>query len=313
MRWQLAGPRAAGSPAATGLLGVLVLLVVVSLGVGPVGSDRGDGAPPSQPRAPAGEAEVGSEARWWHRAWEARAEEAGRPRSAAERDGDGAVGPPAPPAAPEGDRPSRATTGSADPGDLTVAGTEAMDPGPSDDHAVSLRTVEGFDVAAGSAQAGEGTAVRYTVEMEPAVGADLLAVTAAVEEALNDPRSWVVDHRLERVDDPELADVRVVLATPDTVDELCGEAGLRTDGRYSCWNGTFAALNAMRWRTGAEGFDDLTTYRRYLINHEFGHGLGHGHVDCPAPGAAAPVMMQQTISMGACEANGWPYPDAEDP
>lgn len=176
-----------------------------------------------------------------------------------------------------------------------------------------MRTVEGFEVAAGNAVAGRGTTVRYTVEMEPAVDADLLAVTAAVEEALSDPRSWVVDHRLERVDDPNRADVRVVLATPDTVNALCGQAGLRTRGRYSCWNGTFAALNAMRWREGADGFEDLTTYRRYLINHEFGHGLGHGHVDCPAPGAPAPVMMQQTMSTGECEPNGWPYPDADGP
>ena len=66
----------------------------------------------------------------------------------------------------------------------------------------------------------------------------------------------------------------------------------------------------MRWERGADDFRDLTTYRRYLVNHEFGHGVGHGHVDGPAPGAAALVMMQQTITTGACDANGWPYPDA---
>ena len=294
------------------LLGVLLLALAVGVGSGSVDGDRIDVTAPSQLGPPAGEADVGSEARWWHRAWNGQADDAGRPPSAVERDRDGTVGPRALTAEAAEDRPATAVTGSPEPGDASAAGTEAMDPGPSDEQAVSLRTDEGFDVAAGSARAGEGTTVRYTVELEPAVVADLLAVTAAVEEALNDPRSWVADHRIERVDDPELADVRVVLATPDTVDELCGEAGLRTDGRYSCWNGTFAALNAMRWHTGADGFDDLTTYRRYLINHEFGHGLGHGHVDCPAPGAAAPVMMQQTISTGACEANGWPYPDADD-
>ena len=172
------------------------------------------------------------------------------------------------------------------------------------------RTAEGFEVSPGTARQGSGAVVTYTVEREPAVGADLLALTAAVEEALNDPRSWSRDHTLQRVEDPATADVRVLLATPSTVDRLCAEAGLDTEGRYSCWSGTFAALNARRWRQGAQDFDELTTYRRYLVNHEFGHGLGHGHLECPAPGALAPVMMQQTIGTGGCEANGWPYPDA---
>lgn len=190
------------------------------------------------------------------------------------------------------------------------AGPEGDDLGPPAAASPAMRSAEGFDVAAGVVASGEGELVTYTVELEPAVGEDLLALTAAVEEALHDPRSWSGDHRLRRVEDPAEADVRVVLATPDTVDRLCGEAGLRTEGLYSCWNGIFAALNAMRWQRGADDFSDLTTYRRYLVNHEFGHGLGHGHVDCPAPGAAAPVMMQQTITTGACDANGWPYPEA---
>lgn len=169
---------------------------------------------------------------------------------------------------------------------------------------------EGFEVSRGTSHQGSGPVVTYTVELEPAVGGDLLAFTAAVEEALHDPRSWARDHTLRRIDDPASARIRVLLATPTTVDRLCAENGLDTEGRYSCWNGTFAALNARRWRSGAQDFDQLTIYRRYLVNHEFGHGLGHGHLDCPAPGAAAPVMMQQTISTGGCEPNGWPYPDA---
>jgi hypothetical protein len=172
------------------------------------------------------------------------------------------------------------------------------------------RTEEGFEVSRGTARHGNGPIVTYTVERERVVGVDLLALTAAVEEALHDPRSWSRDHTLRRVEDPAAADIRVLLATPSTVDRLCAETGLDTEGRYSCWNGTFAALNARRWRQGAQDFDELTTYRRYLVNHEFGHGLGHGHLECPAPGALAPVMMQQTIGTGGCEANPWPYPDA---
>ena len=50
----------------------------------------------------------------------------------------------------------------------------------------------------------------------------------------------------------------------------------------SCQNGTRVVLNAKRWLLGAESYrSDLTNYRRYLVNHEFGHALGKRHVDCP--------------------------------
>jgi hypothetical protein len=99
-----------------------------------------------------------------------------------------------------------------------------------------------------------------------------------------------------------------VVATPETVDALCARAGLRTAGIYSCWNGRFAALNARRWEVGADGFPDIATYRTYLVNHEVGHGLGYGHLGCPATGEPAPVMMQQSKGLADCVANGWPYP-----
>ena len=52
----------------------------------------------------------------------------------------------------------------------------------------------------------------------------------------------------------------------------------------------------------------LALYRRYLVNHVVGHLLGHGHSSCQAAGARAPVMMQQTMGVGACRANGRPLP-----
>ncbi len=161
----------------------------------------------------------------------------------------------------------------------------------------------------GSAVAGTtGRLWRYTVEVEPSLGLDVDEVAAIVRAALTDDRSWARTRTLEQVTDPSKARIRVVLATPDTVDELCGRAGLRTVGIYSCWNGRFAALNSWRWDAGANGFPDIETYRNYLVNHEFGHGLGYGHVGCPREGALAPVMMQQSMRLDGCVANGWPYP-----
>jgi len=167
---------------------------------------------------------------------------------------------------------------------------------------------EGFLVAAGGGVHGTGQRWRYTVEVEPATGLDLDDVVREVTLALTDERSWAATRTLEQVGDPAAARIRLLIATPDTVDRLCAQVGLRTAGIFSCWNGRFAALNSWRWEVGATGFEDIRTYRSYLVNHEFGHGLGYGHVGCPSQGGPAPVMMQQSKGLDGCRPNGWPYP-----
>ncbi|HNV16021.1 MAG TPA: DUF3152 domain-containing protein, partial [Dermatophilaceae bacterium] len=75
----------------------------------------------------------------------------------------------------------------------------------------------------------------------------------------------------------------------------------------SCWWGGRAVLNLHRWVRGSATYGtDLTSYRTYLVNHEVGHGLGHRHVSCPAPGRPAPIMVQQTLGLEGCRA--WPWP-----
>jgi hypothetical protein len=51
---------------------------------------------------------------------------------------------------------------------------------------------------------------------------------------------------------------------------------------------------------------DLVAYHAYMVNHEVGHALGHGHQFCTHPGRSAPVMMQRTKGLGACKPNPWP-------
>ena len=236
---------------------------------------------------------------------------------------------PAPPAtapvAPAVPDPQVEPQDPADPTDVGLAGApdaedtvEASDDPdadtaePTDGEAEARGPVESTFLVASvpdaGAVVGTGPRWRYTIEVEPRLGVDVEALAVEVRAALTDERSWARTRTLEQVDDPARARIRVVLASPDTVDELCGRVGLRTAGIYSCWNGRFAALNSWRWEVGADAFDDITTYRNYLVNHEFGHGLGYGHVGCPAEGAPAPVMMQQSKGVGDCVANGWPYP-----
>lgn len=232
---------------------------------------------------------------------------------------------PAPSPAP-GPPGGYAATGGTGPHDEAVPAAEAEDtvaapladsrgpevgppPPPREERAGPVETT--FLVASvpeSGAVAGTGRRWRYTIEVEPGLGIDPEELAVEVRAALTDDRSWARTRTLEQVDDPSAARIRVVLASPDTVDELCGRVGLRTAGIFSCWNGRFAALNSWRWENGADGFPDITTYRNYLVNHEFGHGLGYGHVGCPAAGAPAPVMMQQSKGVGDCVANGWPYP-----
>lgn len=165
-----------------------------------------------------------------------------------------------------------------------------------------------FAVAPGGSQlVGEGEVVTYTVEVEGGIGLDPVEVSAVVDDILADPRSWTAQGRwaYQRVDvEP---DARILLASPDTTDALC--LPLDTEGRYSCRNGQDVVLNAVRWTEGADTWgEDVEGYRGYLVNHEFGHFLGNGHVGCPGPGQLAPVMMQQTIAVDGCLPSAWPYP-----
>jgi len=155
---------------------------------------------------------------------------------------------------------------------------------------------------------GRGTLYRYIVEVERGLAIDGQRFAATVERILGDPRGWTAGGAvaLQRVRSGPVA-FRVTLASPTTTDRLC--APLDTDGIYSCEAGGRVVLNAWRWLRGARAYrTDLAAYRTYLVNHEVGHALGHGHASCPALGAPAPVMVQQTITTEGCHANPWPLP-----
>ncbi|RMH67955.1 MAG: DUF3152 domain-containing protein [Actinomyces sp.] len=150
----------------------------------------------------------------------------------------------------------------------------------------------------------------FAVATEAATGVDPGEVAAFVDETLSDPRSWIaagVGFRRVPWAERGAGAIALVVATPATVDRLC--APLRTNGIYSCGRNGWIALNLERWLGATSDWPaDLTTYRRYLVQHEIGHYLGRSHQACPGPGLPAPVMMQQTKGLDGCLPNPWPVP-----
>jgi hypothetical protein len=160
-----------------------------------------------------------------------------------------------------------------------------------------------------AAPAGDGSvpagAMTYRVEVERGLPYDAAAFARAVDRTLGDPRSWAARTGRSMVRVGGEADLRIVLASPDTTDDLC--APLTTKGQVSCRNGADVVINALRWAQGAPTYgDDVAAYRIYVVNHEVGHGLGHAHLPCTGRGDPAPVMLQQTLGLHGCRANPWP-------
>ncbi|TDD34021.1 DUF3152 domain-containing protein [Nonomuraea terrae] len=162
-----------------------------------------------------------------------------------------------------------------------------------------------YTVVRGEAPArpGRGKVIRYLVEVEDGLPFDPRSFADEVHRTLNDIRGW---GRFRRVDRPPVR-LRVALSSPRLTDRECKP--LRTGGELSCWNGRRSIINALRWAKGVRQYgDDLDAYRHYVISHEVGHGLGHRHRPCPGPGRLAPVMTQQSKSLGRCRPNPWPFP-----
>ena len=152
-----------------------------------------------------------------------------------------------------------------------------------------------------------GRLIRYDVKVEKNLDISPDAAAVVIAGILNDQRSWrgTGRWRFELVSgDSDQAELHAYIVTPGTTDRLC--APLQTRGEVSCQNGNRVVLNAKRWQLGAKSYgSDLTNYRVYLVNHEFGHYIGFGHVKCPGPGRPAPVMMQQTKGLGGCRKSPW--------
>ncbi|MER6994171.1 DUF3152 domain-containing protein [Streptomyces sp. NPDC000410] len=174
-------------------------------------------------------------------------------------------------------------------------------------------TVPGFDKAPG-----KGEKIRYRIDVEKGLPLDAKLFAEAVHKTLNDDRSWAHGGAMsfERISSGEPKFV-ITLASPGTTATWCAKSGLDTTvDNVSCDSAATqrVMINAFRWAQGAETYGPaaMFAYRQMLINHEVGHRLGHGHVNCRTPGALAPVMQQQTKSLDLdgveCRPNPWVHP-----
>ncbi|MFE0335458.1 DUF3152 domain-containing protein [Streptomyces sp. NPDC058955] len=176
-----------------------------------------------------------------------------------------------------------------------------------------FEAVPGLDKAPGT-----GQKYRYRVDVEKGLGLDAKLFARAVQQTLNDKRSWAGRGAMtfERISSGE-PDFVITLASPGTTGAWCAKSGLDTTvDNVSCDSASTerVMINAFRWAQGSETFGPkaMLAYRQMLINHEVGHRLGRNHVSCRTPGALAPVMQQQTKSLEidgiACRPNPWVHP-----
>jgi len=150
------------------------------------------------------------------------------------------------------------------------------------------------------------TVHRYAVKVEGGTGIDAGAAAREIAGVLNDPRGWI-GYRgasFELVPDATQVEFTIYVASPPTTNRMC--LPLQTLGTWSCRHGDDVILNSDRWTLQTPTFTDVAAYRAYLVNHEVGHFLGHGHRQCGGKGEVAPVMMQQSKGLAGCQPNAWP-------
>jgi hypothetical protein len=206
---------------------------------------------------------------------------------------------------------SATVTAHADSEDVPSAGATAA-PLLSSVPASGTGSLSAVDIPAGPVKA-TGRTVRYGIDIEDGLPVSAADFATVVHGVLVDDRGWQTQDnvRFVPVSPAERSaggavDILITLASPQLTAKLCAPLDTSVQ-QVSCWNGSRSVLNLTRWVGGASTYGaDLTSYRQYLVSHEVGHGLGHGHVHCSAPGSPAPVMVQQTKDLEGCTA--WPWP-----
>ncbi|MEX0748665.1 MAG: DUF3152 domain-containing protein [Candidatus Saccharimonadales bacterium] len=175
------------------------------------------------------------------------------------------------------------------------------------------RSITGFDYCITppdpepTSPASLATHFTYSVNTRGETESDLSQFKAQAAATLNDARGWA-QAGVSTTAVSSGGDFILWLAAPDTMTSFSSACS----AEYSCRVGQNVVINDARWQNATSAWNSaggsLRDYRHMVINHEVGHFLGHGHYGCPAPGARAPVMQQQSIDLDGCKFNPWPLP-----
>lgn len=147
--------------------------------------------------------------------------------------------------------------------------------------------------------------VTYTISTKGYTSSDLGEFAAQVHDTLNDSRGWAqLGVSFKQVQQGGQFDLVLSQA------ELLPSFSSGCSAEWSCRVGKSVIVNDARWRGATTAWNqaggNIRDYRHMVINHEVGHWLGHGHLNCSAPGAPAAVMQQQSIDLQGCAFNPWP-------
>ena len=125
----------------------------------------------------------------------------------------------------------------------------------------------------------------------------------------NDPNGWTHRYKCSIAKgSKDESDVQVAFASPEELSRAFGPDNAKLSISLvdvSAHPSTKPTIyfNVRNWNCVPERFTgSLSTYRKYLVQHECGHALFHvwNHDESPASGTC-PVMMQQTKGTASCE------------
>jgi hypothetical protein len=204
-----------------------------------------------------------------------------------------------------------------------------------------------FTIVPGEGEPVGSAPVRWvSIAVEDGIEADPSAFARFILAALNDNRGWGSEQRMQFVQTDGVADYKILLASPFTAAAICpdnhvaaivgpvmeatpsadAEAPATADPGLSA--GDEAAevdpearnpacalegeivISMYEWSAGFVAFgQDRTAARQYIAGHQLGHLFGHEESECAS--GLARVMDNQRVEMPQCEANPWPFPEAE--
>lgn len=204
-----------------------------------------------------------------------------------------------------------------------------------------------FTIVPGEGEPVGNAPVRWvSIAVEDGIEADPSAFARFVLAALNDNRGWGSEQRMQFVQTDGVADYKIMLASPFTAAAICPDnhvaaivgpvmeatpsaqpespatadpglaagddsaAGDPDAPNPACALDGEVVISIYEWSAGFVAFgQDRTAARQYIANHHIGHLFGHEESECAS--GVARVMDNQRVEMPQCEANPWPFPDAE--